>query len=276
MGTSVKAPAKYRTIFISDFHLGTKDCQAQHILDFLRVHDAETIYIVGDAVDFWRLKLRTYWPQTHNDVVQKLLRKVRAGTRLIYIPGNHDEALRDYCGSHFGGVEVMLEDVHTTADGKRLLVVHGDAFDGVIHTAEWLRVWSCRSYSFALWSNTMANRVRRAFGYGQWSLAHYLKTNVSRAVTFIDQYERRVAEEAAKRGLDGVVCGHIHHAADKTIAGLSYRNCGDWVESCTALAETHDGSFELIRWLDQAAAKPEAVENPRPTRSQSPDLASAA
>lgn len=263
MGKDRDARPKARAIFISDFHLGSTDCQADHILDFLRVHDAETIYIVGDAVDFWRLKLRSFWPQTHNDVIQKLLRKVRAGTRLIYIPGNHDEALRDYCGSHFGGVEVMLEAVHTTADGKRILVVHGDAFDGVAHTPGWLRVWSCRSYSFALWSNSVMNRVRRAFGFGNWSLAHYLKTNVSKAVAFIDQYERRVVLEAQQRGLDGVICGHIHHAADKTIDGLTYRNCGDWVESCTALVEDHTGRFSLVHWLDQTeavAAPAEATE----------------
>lgn len=241
-----------RALFLSDIHLGTRGCQADALLDFLRLHDAETIYLVGDIVDGWRLQKTWYWPQSHNDVVQKLLRKARKGTRIIYVPGNHDECFRDYCGTHFGGVEVMLEAIHETADGKRMLVIHGDKFDGVVLYAKWLARLGDWSYITLLKLNTVFNTVRRRFGLRYWSLSAYLKLKVKNAVQFIGTYETAVAEEARRKGVDGVICGHIHHAEIRDIDGILYINDGDWVESCTAVVERHDGRFEIIRWTDPA------------------------
>jgi UDP-2,3-diacylglucosamine pyrophosphatase LpxH len=239
---------RYRTIWISDVHLGTRGCKADYLLDFLRRTEAATIYLVGDIVDGWRLKKSWYWPQTHNDVVQKLLRKVRKGTRVIYLPGNHDEWLRDYTRLHFGGVEVMDEFVHITADGRRLLVMHGDAFDAVVKHARWLAVLGDHAYTVALWFNHHLNRVRRAFGYQYWSLSAYLKLRVKNAVQYIGSFADALSAEARSRGLDGVVCGHIHHAEIRDLGGVLYCNDGDWVESCTALVEHFDGKLEILHW----------------------------
>ncbi|WP_088347032.1 MULTISPECIES: UDP-2,3-diacylglucosamine diphosphatase [Rhodomicrobium] len=243
----------FRTLFISDTHLGTRSCQADAILEFLRLNDAETIYLVGDIIDFWRVKRGPVWPQSHNDVLQKLLRKVRKGARIIFIPGNHDEALRDYCGMSFGGIEIHHDFVHQTADGRRILVMHGDEFDIVVRYAKWLAFLGDRSYEIALWCNNPLNWVRRRLGFGYWSLSAYLKQRVKSAVNFIGEFETAIADEAKRREADGVICGHIHHAADRMIHGIRYINCGDWVESCTALAEDHDGQIRLIRWHEEAA-----------------------
>jgi UDP-2,3-diacylglucosamine pyrophosphatase LpxH len=241
-------PRHVRTLFLSDFHLGTRGCQSDLLLDFLRVHDAETIYLVGDIVDGWRLRRSWYWTQAHNDVAQKLLRKVRKGARIVYIPGNHDEFLRDYLGTHFGGIEVMDSCVHETADGRRLLVIHGDQFDMVVRHARWLAYFGDHAYDFALWINTHLNRARRLLGFPYWSLSAWAKLKVKNAVSFIGAFEQALSGEARKQGVDGVVCGHIHHAALREMAGILYVNAGDWVESCTAIAENHDGSLEIIRW----------------------------
>jgi UDP-2,3-diacylglucosamine pyrophosphatase LpxH len=250
----------FRTLFISDIHLGTRACQADAFLEFLKRHDAETIYLVGDIIDFRRVKRGAVWPQAHNDVLQKLLRKVRKGTRLIFIPGNHDEALRDYCGMNFGGIELHHDIVHETADGRRILVMHGDEFDVVVRYARWLALLGDRSYEFALWCNHPLNWIRRRFGFGYWSLSAYLKLRVKSAVNFIGEFEHAIAEEARLRDADGVICGHIHHAADKIIEGIRYLNCGDWVESRTAIAEDHQGRMQLIRWPAEAVltARPAA------------------
>ncbi|MGE0626735.1 MAG: UDP-2,3-diacylglucosamine diphosphatase [Hyphomicrobiaceae bacterium] len=245
---------EYRAIFISDLHLGTRSCRADAILDFLRDYDADTIYLVGDVVDFWRLRHAPFWPQQHNDVIQKLLRKVRKGSRLVFIPGNHDEALGGYCGAQFGGIEVMSETVHETADGRRLLILHGDAFDGMVNCGRWLSVLGDRSYKLALWSNRLVNRARHLAGFGEWSLAAFLKQHVKQAVKFIERFEHAVSAEAQRRGFDGVVCGHVHHAADKTVNGIAYLNCGDWVESCTALVEDRQGRVHLVRRRDRQPA----------------------
>ncbi|NJM35344.1 MAG: UDP-2,3-diacylglucosamine diphosphatase [Rhodomicrobium sp.] len=237
-----------RTLFISDIHLGTRACQADAFLDFLRVHEAATIYLVGDIIDFWKVRRGAVWLQSHNDVLQKLLRKVRKGTRVIYIPGNHDEALRSYCGMTFGGVEIHHDFMHETADGRRFWVMHGDEFDVVVRYAKWLAFLGDRSYEFALWCNYPLNWIRRRFGFGYWSLSAYLKLRVKTAVNFIGEFEHAIADEAKRRDADGVICGHIHHAADRTIEGIRYINCGDWVESMTAIAEDHEGRFRLIRW----------------------------
>ncbi|GGE43012.1 UDP-2,3-diacylglucosamine hydrolase [Agaricicola taiwanensis] len=256
----------FRTLFLSDIHLGTKGCQADLLLDFLRVHEAETIYLVGDIVDGWRLKTGWYWPQTHNDVVQKLLRKTRKGARLIYVPGNHDEFLRDYYGVHFGGIEVVEQIVHEAADGKRYLVIHGDVFDVVVRHAKWLAFLGDWAYTAALGINTYVNMIRRRLGLTYWSLSAWAKLRVKNAVNFIGDFEDTLSAEARKLEVDGVICGHIHHAAMRDINGVRYINTGDWVESCTAVGERHDGTMEIIRWsnpaherLPLAAPVPEAA-----------------
>ena len=245
-------PRHLRALFLSDIHLGTRGCQAEMLLSFLRCHDAETIYLVGDILDAWRLKRAWYWPQAHNDVVQKLLRKARKGARIVYTPGNHDEVLRDFPGTHLGGIEVRETAIHKAADGRRLLVLHGDQFDIVVRHARWLAHLGDGAYVTALWLNTWLNLVRRRLGLSYWSLSAWAKLKVKGAVTFIGAFEAALAGAARRQGVDGVVCGHIHHAAMRDVLGVSYFNCGDWVESCTALAEHHDGRFELIRWADIA------------------------
>lgn len=244
----------YRTLFISDVHLGTKACQAEALLDFLRVHDADTIYLVGDIIDFWRIKRTPHWPQAHNDVIQKLLRKARKGTHLIYIPGNHDEALRFYCGQHFGGVEFKLNDIHMTADGRRFLIMHGDEFDAVIRYVKWLALLGDWAYVAALSVNTALNKVRRRLGLSYWSLSAYLKHKVKSAVNYIGDFEAALVGEAKRHKAEGVVCGHIHHAAMRRFDGILYVNTGDWVESGTAVGETHEGKLEIIRWIETAGA----------------------
>ncbi|PLX37293.1 MAG: UDP-2,3-diacylglucosamine hydrolase [Hyphomicrobiales bacterium] len=245
----------YRALFLSDIHLGTRGCQADLLLDFLRYNDAETVYLVGDIVDGWRLRRSWYWPQAHNDVVQKVLRKGRKGARIVYIPGNHDEFLRDYVGTHFGGVEVMEDAIHETADGRRLLVIHGDQFDLVVRHAKWLALLGDWAYVTALGLNTWFNLVRRKLGFPYWSLSAWAKLKVKNAVNFIGTFEEALANEARRRGADGVVCGHIHHAVIREEQGVAYHNTGDWVESCTAIAEHHDGTLEIIRWADVHAAR---------------------
>jgi UDP-2,3-diacylglucosamine pyrophosphatase LpxH len=251
-GLSAK-PSRYRTIFISDIHLGTRGCKADYLLDFIKNTDCETMYLVGDIVDGWRMKRTWYWPQAHNDVVQKLLRKVRKGMRLVYVPGNHDEFLRDYQGVHFGGVEVTRETIHETADGKRLLVTHGDEFDGVVKYARWLALLGDWAYVTMLQVNTWFNYLRRKLGFGYWSLSAYLKHRVKNAVQFISNFEEAVVAEAKRQGVDGVVCGHIHSAEMRMIDGVLYINDGDWVESCTALVEHMDGRLEILPWAELRA-----------------------
>jgi len=248
-------PQRFRTLFLSDIHLGTRGCQAEMLIDFLREHDADRIYLVGDIFDGWRLKKGWYWPQTHNDVVQKLLRKARKGTEIIYIPGNHDEVMRSYLGSHFGGIDVRDRDVHEAADGTRYLVIHGDQFDMVVRNAKWLAHIGDWAYTAALWFNGWFNRAKRLWGGQYWSLSKWLKLKVKQAVNFIGAFEEALAAEARRSRVDGVICGHIHHAAIKSQAGIRYVNTGDWVESCTAIAETETGEMVLIDWVDIARAR---------------------
>ncbi|TWT05084.1 UDP-2,3-diacylglucosamine diphosphatase [Reyranella sp. CPCC 100927] len=249
------APARWRTIYLSDIHLGTRGCQAEMLLDFLRNNESDYLYLVGDIVDGWRLKRWWYWPQAHNDVVQKVLRKARKGTKVIYVPGNHDEAARDYCGLLFGGVEVVEEAIHETADGRKLLILHGDIFDGVVRHAKWLAVLGDWAYALALKLNYIFNGIRRALGLPYWSLSAYLKHKVKNAVEYIGRFETAVAAEARRRGVDGVVCGHIHHAEIRDIEGVLYCNDGDWVESCTALVEDRNGHMSILRWSDERARR---------------------
>ncbi|HWP17955.1 MAG TPA: UDP-2,3-diacylglucosamine diphosphatase [Burkholderiaceae bacterium] len=240
-----------RTVFISDVHLGTPGCQAEALLHFLRSVQCERLYLVGDIVDGWQLRRSWYWPQAHNDVVQKLLRKARKGTRVIFVPGNHDEFARRYVDHTFGGIEVAEDCVHETADGRRLWVTHGDLFDGVIQCARWLAYVGDTLYEFTLKLNRYLNSLRARLGLPYWSLSRYLKFKVKRAVSYVSDFEAAVAREARRRGVDGVVCGHIHHAELREIDGILYANDGDWVESLTALVEHHDGRLEIVDWTER-------------------------
>ncbi len=241
-------PLRVRTIFLSDLHLGTRGCKAEFLLDFLRSTRCERLYLVGDILDGWRLRSSPFWNHAQSEVVQLLLKKARRGTRVLYLPGNHDEALRDYVGLDFGGISVRTECVHETADGRRLLVLHGDQFDGVVQCHRWLALVGDRAYTFTLALNHWFNIARRRLGRPYWSLSAFLKHKVKNAVDFIFRFEGSVAEAARERGLDGVVCGHIHKAELRTIEGVLYANCGDWVESCTALVEHADGRLEVLDW----------------------------
>jgi UDP-2,3-diacylglucosamine pyrophosphatase LpxH len=239
---------RYRAVFISDLHLGTPGCQAEALLEFLRVSSSECLYLVGDIIDGWQLRRRWYWPQQHNDVVQKLLRRARKGSRVIFVPGNHDEFARQFLDHQFGGIEVVEEAVHVTATGQQLWVTHGDYFDGVIQYAKWLAYVGDSLYEWTLKLNRHLNHWRAKLGLPYWSLSAYLKLKVKKAVNFISDFEVAVAREAKKRGHHGVVCGHIHHAEMREIDGVLYCNDGDWVESLTALVEHHDGRLEIVHW----------------------------
>ncbi|WP_439817567.1 UDP-2,3-diacylglucosamine diphosphatase [Zavarzinia sp. CC-PAN008] len=246
---------RFRTIWISDIHLGTRACQADLLLDFLRRTESQTLYLVGDIVDGWRLKRSWYWPQSHNDVVQKVLRKARKGTEVVYVPGNHDEMLRDYLDHEFGGVAVRGEVIHQMADGRRFLVLHGDVFDGVLRYAQWLAHLGDHAYTVCLAINRWFNWCRRKLGLSYWSLSAVLKHKVKNAVQYVGNYEQVLADEARRRGVDGIICGHIHSAEIRMIEGVLYCNDGDWVESCTALVEHLDGRLEILRWADLVAAE---------------------
>ena len=239
---------KVRAVFISDVHLGTSGCQAEALLDFLKYHPSDYLYLVGDIVDGWQLRRRWFWPQAHNDVVQKLLRRARKGSRVIFIPGNHDEFARDFIGHHFGGIEVLEDAVHTTVNGQTLWVTHGDYFDGVIQCAKWLAYVGDNLYDLTLRLNRHLNRLRYRLGLPYWSLSAYLKLKVKTALNYVTSFEQAVAQEARLRGHNGVVCGHIHRAEMRDINGTLYCNDGDWVESRSALVEHWDGRLEIIYW----------------------------
>jgi UDP-2,3-diacylglucosamine pyrophosphatase LpxH len=238
----------FRTVWISDIHLGTKDCKAKELLEFIKHCRAKKIYLVGDIIDGWALKKRWFWPQEHNDVIQKLLRQARKGTEVIFIPGNHDEFARQFCGLNFGGIQVKHDDVHVTADGKKLWVTHGDLYDNIMQYARWLAFIGDRAYTFALWLNRVFNKIRIKLNYPYWSLSQYLKHKVKAAVSCITAFEDLLIREAKNKQCDGVVCGHIHKAQLRIIDHVTYANDGDWVESMTALIENHDGSLQIIDW----------------------------
>ncbi len=245
-------PRHYRAIWISDIHLGTAGCKADFLLDFLRHHESDTLYLVGDIVDGWQLRKTWIWPQSHNDVVQKIMRRARKGTRVFFIPGNHDEFARQFVGHAFGGIEVVEEATHLMADGRRLWVTHGDMFDSVLQHAKWLAYLGDSLYTFVLSLNHWFNRIRKHFDFPYWSLSQYLKHRVKNAVAFIDRFESTLTQEARRRGYDGVVCGHIHKAEIRTIDGILYCNDGDWVESLTAMTETMSGELEIVQWARMA------------------------
>ncbi len=239
---------RVRTIFLSDTHLGTRGCKAEMLANFLSRTSCETLFLVGDIVDGWRLKRRWFWPAAHSRVLHEILAKVDAGTRVVYIPGNHDEAFREYCGRCIAGIEILQEAVHETADGKRLLVLHGDRFDGILGYARWLAHLGDRAYQLALELNELFSAIRRALGLPYWSLSAFLKLKVKNAVEYICRFQEAVVHEARTRGYDGVVCGHIHHATIEYIGDILYINDGDWVESCTAVVEDARGNLEILRW----------------------------
>jgi UDP-2,3-diacylglucosamine pyrophosphatase LpxH len=245
------AASHYRAIFISDMHLGTKRAQTAALLDFLRSTESDQLYVVGDFIDNWSLRKAWYWDQLHNDVVQKLLRKARKGTKLVYIPGNHDENFRDFLNLRLGRVAVLEDAVHISASGKRYLVLHGDKFDGVVRFAPWLAKLGDTAYEASMAMNGAINRLRRFFRLPYWSLSAFLKNRVKRAVEFISRFEEAVVREARSRRCEGVICGHIHTPDDRMIDGIHYLNDGDWVESCTALVEHQDGTFEIVNWSAQ-------------------------
>lgn len=240
---------KVRSIFLSDIHLGTRGCQAESLLDFLKVHESENLFLVGDIIDFWAMSRSVQWSRLHNTVVQKILRRARHGEKVIFIPGNHDENLREYDGTTFGDILVANEWTHITADGKKLLLIHGDEFDQVTRHHRWVAVLGDVAYDFLVRANTWLSWIRRTLRrQGYWSLAGYAKRKVKSAVNFIYDFEDSVIHAARERGMDGVVCGHIHSAIIRDAEGLLYINCGDWVDSCTAIVEHIDGRLELIEW----------------------------
>lgn len=242
-------PRHYRAVFISDIHLGTAGCQAGPLLEFMRTHESDYLYLVGDIVDGWQLRRRWHWPQAHNDVVQKLLRRARKGCRVVYVPGNHDEFARGFVGHRFGGIDVVEDAVHVTADGRRLWVTHGDYFDAVIQRAKWLAFVGDHLYELTLRLNRHLNILLARMGMPYWSLSAYLKHKVKSALSYVTDFEEAVAREARSRGHQGVVCGHIHRAEMRDIDGMLYCNDGDWVESRTALVEHRDGRLELVHWM---------------------------
>jgi UDP-2,3-diacylglucosamine pyrophosphatase LpxH len=242
---------RFRSVFISDVHLGFRGCSADYLLDFLHSIEVDNLYLVGDIIDMWSLEKSFFWPQAHNNVIRTLLGKAKHGTRVIYIPGNHDSCFRDYDGMVFGNVEIRRQVVHETADGRRFLVLHGDEFDSVIKASPLLEAAGNHAYAFILALNRYVNFFRRRFGFPYWSIAAYLKSRVKNAVKYIANFERALAQHAREQGLDGTICGHIHRAEITDIDGVLYCNDGDWVESCTTLVEDDSGQLSLLRWAEQ-------------------------
>lgn len=238
-----------RSIFLSDIHLGTRACQADRLLDFLREYEAENLFLIGDIIDFWSMRRSIHWTPAQNTFVQKILRRARRGERVVFIPGNHDEALREYVGIAFGDIEVLAEHVHRLADGRRFLLLHGDEFDQITRHHRWVAVLGDVAYDLLVRLNGLLSYARRRLGIaGYWSLAGYAKRRVKKALQFVFDFEDSALHSARQRGLDGIICGHIHCAAIRQVGALTYVNCGDWVDSCTAIVEHDDGSLELIAW----------------------------
>jgi UDP-2,3-diacylglucosamine pyrophosphatase LpxH len=242
---------RVRAAWISDVHLGTRGSNAATLLDFLRNYEAETLYVVGDLIDIWQLRRSRYWPQQHNDVIQKILRKARKGTHIVYIPGNHDDLLSKFYGA-YGNITVQKHAIHRLVDGRRMLIIHGHELDTVVQNVKWLAFAGDVGYQFLLSLNPLINFVRRRFGLGYWSLSAFAKKRVKDAVSFISRFEEEVAHYAQKFSVDAVVCGHIHSVAIRNFDGVTYYNCGDWVETCSALIEQHDGKVDIVRYSPSA------------------------
>jgi len=251
---------RVRSIFLSDIHLGTRACQAERLLNFMRAYEAEHVYLLGDIVDFWSLGRGIYWPPLHNTFVQKMLKRARHQVKVVFVPGNHDEALREYAGSSFGDIQVLREAVHTAADGRRFLLIHGDEFDQITRYHRWVALLGDMAYGMLVRLNFLPSWFRRKLGVGgYWSLADYAKRSLKGALEFVYGFEESVAHHVRRSGFDGVVCGHIHSAAIKDIGGITYINCGDWVDSCSAIVEHPDGRMELVRWQEDAVAVEELM-----------------
>ena len=265
LGPSGEPRRAYRTVFISDVHLGTRGCNDRLLIDFLDHVDCDTLYLVGDIIDGWRLRRRFYWPERHNAIVRRVMKRAKLGTRVVYVPGNHDEMFRQFAGMNFGGVEIRRKAIHETADGRRLLVLHGDEFDAVVLGHRWIALLGDAAYTLLMKLNVVVNAVRRRFGLPYWSLSKHAKHKVKNAVEFISRFEEAVAHEAARLRVQGVVCGHIHTAEERRFDGVTYYNDGDWVEGCTALVEHDDGSMEFLHWADEVAgrARPAATHAQR-------------
>ena len=247
--------ADFRSIFVSDVHLGTKDCKAGQLNAFLKRYHCEHLFLVGDIFDGWKMRSGVFWKPSFNKILRRILKLSRRGVSIHYITGNHDEFLRKYANNSFENIHLVNRLTHTTADGRKLLVIHGDQFESVTHCSAWLKWVGDVGYEFLMWVNRWCNKLRARYGYGYWSFSAYLKKNINRAHTYILDYEQAVAYGAQKQGYDGVVCGHIHHAAVKKLHDVDYYNTGDWVESCTAIVEHHDGTMELLKWLDDPHQK---------------------
>ncbi len=244
------AKKQVRSIWVSDTHLGSKGCKAEFLVDFLKHHQCETLYLVGDIIDGWRMQKSVYWPQAHSNVIRRILTLSKRGTRVVYVTGNHDEFLRKYSDSTFGNIELVDRAIHKTPTGKEYLVIHGDEFDIVVRYHKWIAILGDVAYNLLLALNRWYNNIRLKLGYGYWSLSAYIKQRVKQAVSFIGGYEQALADECKRSGFDGVICGHIHHAEIREIDGVMYHNCGDWVESCTALIEHASGDIELVDWIE--------------------------
>lgn len=268
------SPNTHRTLWISDLHLGTKGCQAESLVAFLSAHECDHLYLVGDIIDGWQLGKRWYWTEAQSRVVQLILEKARSGTRVTYIPGNHDAGLRAYGALDLAGIEVLEEVVHTTATGKRLLVLHGDQFDVVVRCHRWLAHLGDFAYQLSLVANRWFNFARQRIGLPYWSLSAYLKQRVKDAVSFVGRFEEALIHEAERRGVDGIVCGHIHKAELREVSGVIYANDGDWVESCTALAEDHSGKLSIVHWED--GQKPQATRAARASTNRRKEVAALA
>lgn len=274
---------KYRAVFLSDLHLGSTGCRGGDIVAFLKHVECESLYLVGDVIDMWRLRKRWYWPAEHNKVISRVLKMANRGTRVIFIPGNHDEYARQYIGLTFGGVKIARSAVHRTADGRRLYVTHGDQFDLVVKHARLLSLLGSKAYETLLSLNSRFNWLRSKLGLGYWSLSQFLKLKVKSACTYISKFEEALMDEARRKGYDGVVCGHIHKAeirpgvrtyssSPQSPASIHYYNCGDWVESCTALVELDDGTIRIVdgvALVEQLREQKRQVEAaPSPTGDQ--------
>jgi UDP-2,3-diacylglucosamine pyrophosphatase LpxH len=262
-----------RTVFISDVHLGFRGCQAGYLLDFLNQLDTEQLVLVGDIVDLWSLKRSMYWPVAHQDVLKAILRIARSGTKVVYVPGNHDEGLRELCGGEIAGIDIRRDFIHETADGRRYLVLHGDDFDGAVKFSGALKHFGERMYDVLLWAGRGIQAVRRRFGFGYWSLASWIKHQVPDARRYIERFEHAAAHAALRHGLDGVICGHIHRPEIRSVDGIRYCNDGDWVEHCSALTEDRHGRLALIRWTERAEPLPIAESAVVPTAAAAFDTA---
>ena len=266
-------PVKVRTVWISDVHLGSKGSKAEELAEFLKTYDCETLYLVGDIIDGWRMRKRAYWPQEHTNVIRRILTRAKRGTQVIYVTGNHDDMLRRYSGITFGNILLTDEYIHTTADGRKLWIIHGDQFDGVVQCHKWLALVGDWAYETMLNVNRWFNHARQKLGFGYWSLSAYLKHKVKRAVNFISDFESAVAKSASQKQVNGVVCGHIHHPEIREFEqGITYYNCGDWVESLSALIEDQNGTLHLVRWTQPE--RPGLVDSTNvPDDDKNPDKA---